>query len=412
MKRAEPAEIKAIAPDGSGVTFATRPQTFVPNALPGEKVTLVPAGLNGPAVFHDDFSSPDRAEPVCRHFPECGGCSVQHLKPDVYRQWKWDNVRRVMEAERVANVLAPLVTLSGKRRRAVFSAQSRNGHILFGFHIARTHTIVDLHECPVLEDPIVEAIPGLKALVAPLVPPGRGETRITVTATVHGLDVALDKDVLPLRPPVRLHVAAHAQDIKLARLSLYGDPVVEFAPAQLMFGGVPVNIPPGAFVQAVAEAEDIMANLAVRAIGKAKSVADLFCGAGALTFPLAKHARVFAFDNNRRALDALDEAARHTSGLKPIKTQARDLLREPLSARELNEFDAVVFDPPYSGARDQAQNLAKSKVQTVVAVSCHPSSLAHDIYFMKQGGFEVVSITPIDQFLYSPHVEAVAVLRR
>jgi 23S rRNA (uracil1939-C5)-methyltransferase len=155
-----------------------------------------------------------------------------------------------------------------------------------------------------------------------------------------------------------------------------------------------------------------MQELVVAALGKTKRVADLFCGVGTFTFAMARRARVLALESDTEAIAALAAAARHTQGLKPIEVRVRDLFREPLSARELDAFDAVVFDPPRAGARRQAQELARSDVDTVIAVSCDPGTLARDLEILTQGDFAIESVTPIDQFVFSAHVEIVAVLRR
>jgi 23S rRNA (uracil1939-C5)-methyltransferase len=177
-------------------------------------------------------------------------------------------------------------------------------------------------------------------------------------------------------------------------------------------GGAGVEPPPGAFVQAVAEAETEMVRLVVTAAAKAKRVADLFCGIGTFTFPLARHARVLAVDDNEDAVAALTTAARHAQGLKPIETKVRDLFRIPLSPRELEGFDAVVLDPARSGAEAQAQQLARARVPVAICVSCNPGTLARDARILLDGGYVLESVTPIDQFLFSAHVEAIAVFRR
>jgi 23S rRNA (uracil1939-C5)-methyltransferase len=174
---------------------------------------------------------------------------------------------------------------------------------------------------------------------------------------------------------------------------------------------VDVNPPPGAFVQAVGVAEAEMVRLVLAATTKAKRVADLFCGFGTFTFPLARRARVLAVDHEEVSIAALASAARRAQGLKPIETKVRDLVNMPLSAKELEGFDAVVFDPARPGAEEQAEELARSKVRTVVAVSCNPGTLARDVRALIDGGYTLERVTPIDQFLFSHHVEAVAVLR-
>ncbi len=173
-----------------------------------------------------------------------------------------------------------------------------------------------------------------------------------------------------------------------------------------------VDLPPGAFLQAVPEAEQAMTQLVAKGVGKARKVADLFSGLGSFSFALARKASVTAAEFDPALLAALTAAARHASGLKPIAPLRRDLVREPLSWGELNAFDAVVFDPPRAGAIAQAQTLARSKVKHVVAVSCNPATFARDARALIDGGYQLTGVTPIDQFVFSPHIELVATFAR
>ena len=207
-------------------------------------------------------------------------------------------------------------------------------------------------------------------------------------------------------------MAALAVRHGFARLTINKETVALVRPPVLTFGGVDVEPPPGLFVQAAQESEDEMVRLVLAATAKAKRVADLFCGLGTFTFPLARRARVLAVDQKGSAIQALQAAARRAQGLKPIEAKVRDLFRMPVSAKELEGFDAVVFDPARSGAEEQASELARCKARTVVAVSCNPGTLARDVRILIDGGYVLERVTPIDQFLYSHHVEAVAVLRR
>ena len=171
-------------------------------------------------------------------------------------------------------------------------------------------------------------------------------------------------------------------------------------------------LPPGAFLQATTEGEKTLARLVLDCVGKARQVADLFAGIGTFALRLADAARVSAADSDSTMIKALQRAASTTSGLKPIEAQTRDLFRRPFMANELKVFDAVVFDPPRAGAKAQAERLAQSLVPLVVAVSCDPGTLARDLRILVDGGCSIDTVTPIDQFLFSAHVEAVAVLRR
>ena len=410
MMGAREVVISRLGAQGDGIADGDGHQLFVPFTLPGEKVSVASSAGRLRAI--DVLTaSPDRVTPVCRHFGTCGGCALQHMSMAAYRAWKSDQVAAAFRARGIdANVQA-LITPEGLRRRAVLTATRFDTAVSLGFHEAASHRLIDLAECPVLDHRIVAAMPGLRTLIAPLISK-RGEAKLTVTLTRAGLDVAIDGIERKMTADVRARIAVDAAASKLARVSIDLDPVYQASPPFLTFGTVDVLIPPGTFVQAVADAETKIASMLAARIGKSKSVADLFCGIGSLTFPLAAHAKVLAVDSDQVAIGALAAAVKTATRVKPVTTLIRDLFREPLSALELSDFDTVVFDPPRAGAEAQARMLAKSKVKTVLAVSCNPATLARDARTLIDGGYKLESVTPIDQFLYTPHVEAVAVFLR
>ena len=213
-------------------------------------------------------------------------------------------------------------------------------------------------------------------------------------------------------------IALHEPDAPLdqaagiLRLTVGRDEIFQLDQPIIDIGGIQVPVPEGAFLQAVPQAEAFMASRVVDAVTRARTVADLFAGIGTLTFPIADRARVSAYDSDADGLAALAYAARHSSGLKPVTVRRRDLFREPLSRGELNAFDAVIFDPPRAGAAAQAKALARSRVGVVVAVSCNPATLARDARTLSGGGYQLVALDLVDQFLYSAHLEAVAVFKR
>jgi 23S rRNA (uracil1939-C5)-methyltransferase len=232
-----------------------------------------------------------------------------------------------------------------------------------------------------------------------------------VTACDNGLDVNIDTAKTGFRRMTpAIGKAAEASGV--IRITIGNDPVFSAAAPKVTIAGAAVEVPPGAFLQACAEAEAAMAAIAAETVGKARKVADLYSGLGAFSFALARKAAVTAIELDRRLLAALAAGARATQGLKPIRTLARDLAREPLSPTELNGFDAVLFDPPRAGASAQARALAKSRVRTIVAVSCNPASFAKDARILIEGGYAMERLVPIDQFVYSAHIELVAAFSR
>jgi 23S rRNA (uracil1939-C5)-methyltransferase len=171
-------------------------------------------------------------------------------------------------------------------------------------------------------------------------------------------------------------------------------------------------LPPGSFLQATVAGEEALAALVIAHCKRAKHIADLFCGVGPFALRLAANSKITAFDSDAGAIAALQKAAASTSGLKPVKSETRDLFRRPLMAQELRDYDAVVFDPPRQGAQAQVQQLALSKIPVVVAVSCNAATFARDARILVDGGYRIESVTPVDQFRHTPHVELVARFRR
>lgn len=397
--------IARVGAQGDGVADVGGAQIFVPYVLAGERVAIdVEDGRA--RVVAIERPSADRVAPVCAHFCACGGCSVQHMAPVLYAEWKRDNVVAAFKSRGLDVVVDPVVIPGGVRRRATFAID--RGRV--GFHAAASREIVPIEMCPVLDPKIVALLPSLRELGRTLGITGE-DARATVMLTDAGLDVVLS-GVKAETLARRTALSDYAQRQKLARISLGSDTVFEVLPPRLHFGAAEVDVPAAAFVQAMAEAEQEIVGRILAAVGKARAVADLFSGCGAFTFPLAARARVDAFDGESQAIAALGAAARRTPKLKPVTAQVRDLFREPLSALELNAYEAIVFDPPRAGAEAQAQRIARSKVKTVVGVSCNPATLARDARILVDGGYKLRSVTPIDQFHYSAHIEAVAVFVR
>ena len=403
--------IARIGARGDGIAETGAGQVYVPYALPGERVLV--SGDGARVELREVLSaSADRVAAVCRHFKVCGGCATQHMARDAERAWKTELVRVAFSQQGITAPLLPMVSVeAGSRRRAVFAARRAGGGAVFGFHAPHDDTIIDLGECPVLPAGIAAKLGVLRALAVPLLSRS-GEARITVTEADNGIDVAVSEGKPVLSVEDRGEIARLAGAAAIIRLSIDGVTVFEAARPVIAFGRASVALPPGVFVQAVPDAERRMTEILLAACGKAKRVADLFSGVGTFSFPMAAKAEVLAVDSDTAAIGALMDAARRTQGIKQVTGKVRDLFSEPLSAKELEGFDAVVFDPPRAGADAQARRIAGSKVPVVIAVSCAPGTLARDVATLVAGGYELVSVTPVDQFVFAAHVEGIAVLRR
>lgn len=398
-----------LGSQGDGVGTGEKGEVFLPNSLPGERIRL---GSDGKTEVVGPFSSDRRRAPLCSHFPRCGGCSAQHMNDDLYRLWKGRLLGNALAQRRLQPQIAPMRTVPvSSRRRATFTGRWLDGQFKLGFHAASSHVLEPITDCAVLRPVIVSALPGLSRLGA-LLCRKDDEARVQVLAAKEGLDVTITTGVKPKAMNRSADLALFAREAGVIRLTLNDQPALQWTKPTVELAGISVSPPPGAFLQASSEAETILAELVVSGIGKARRVADLFAGIGTLSFAIAKQCRVLAVDADTKLLEALTEAHQRSSGLKPIDILRRDLIRDPLSARELDSFDAVVIDPPRSGAKAQVEALVKSKINRVVMVSCNPATLARDLEVLVEGGFALGTATSVDQFVYSAHIEAVAVLVR
>lgn len=411
--------VTRIGAQGDGIAEGPDGRLYIPLAAPGDRLRVRPTTPRGDGFAADMVellaAGPTRATPPCRHFGLCGGCSLQHLTDDAYAALKLARLTEVLERARLdAGVVDPLVrTPPGVRRRATFAAlrPAATSSVLVGFQVNRGHHIVDLAQCPVLHPQIFEVLPALRSWLAGLLAP-RQRVEVAVTLAETGLDVVVGWPELPSLE-LRQAMAEFAAAADLARLSVRveddpAEPVVQRRAAEVRFGATSVALPPGGFLQASREGEAALVAAVVSALRGTRTAADLFAGAGTFTLPLADAGlRVHAVDADRTSLVALA-----TAGRPQVSSEARDLFVRPLRPDELARFEAVVFDPPRSGAFAQAEQMAASTVPLIVGVSCNPDTFARDARALIAGGYRLERVTPVDQFLWSAHLELAAVFRR
>ena len=406
--------IARIGHQGDGAPADGAPHT--PFTLPGERVRARVAGDRGELTEVLE-ASVERVAPPCPHFGVCGGCALQHWDHAPYLAWKVEQIRLALARENIETDFAPAFAArpGARRRLALHARRGSREEALLGFKGRRSWSLVPIAVCPISDPRLVEALPALRRLAAPLFEHPKSAPTLHVTLTETGLDVdvtGVEARSGGLSADARLRLAEAAAAGGFARVTLAGEIAYGAREPMVRFGRASVALPPGGFLQAVAEAEAAMAQVAVEATAGAASIADLFCGAGAFTFRLAEQATVVAADASAPAVRALTAGLATAPGLKGVRAEARDLARRPVLASELKRVDAVVFDPPRAGAMEQAGEIARSGVATAVGVSCNPATFARDAAILAAGGFRLERVTPVDQFLWSPHIELVGVFRR
>lgn len=394
--------ILRIAAKGDGVTADGR---HVALSAPGDQLaadgTLIPG--------------PDHVDAPCRHFPECGGCQLQHLSDRAYAGYVRDRVAGALAGQGIADVpvAEPHVSPPRSRRRASFKAVRINGRIDIGFAEQGSNRIVDMQMCELLHPALFNLVAPLRKLLARDGVMGRS-AGIGMSLVDQGVDLLLE-DVRSEGLDAAEALTRFAEGQGLARLTLAEKEALPMTvwepdPVSVSFAGTPVHLPPGAFLQATLDGEAALVAEVVAGVGNASTVADLFAGLGTFALSMAKGRRVYAAEASRDMLMALKQAGDLTPGR--VFVEHRDLFRRPLIPTELNRFGAIVIDPPRAGARDQVEQLAMSSTPRLVYVSCNPSSFARDAVTLIAGGYRLERVKPVGQFCWSTHVELVATFTR
>jgi len=385
--------IVRIAARGDGVTASGR---------------HVPFGVPGDAVLDDGALAygPHHQEPPCRHFPECGGCQLQHADDEAYRDYLRSRVEGALAQHGLATeIRPPHLSPPRSRRRAALKVGKAGGSTLVGFNAEMSHRIIDMRECHILRPELFELVAPLRALLGDMLQPKR-IAEIQMTLINGGVDVLI-RGIPAGRLTEIEQLTAFAMDYQLARFSvdrgLGPDTLYEPQPASVVLSGNLVAFPHGSFLQATEDGERALIEAVGESVAGAESVADLFAGLG--TFALATRAN-YAAEASRDAAVALKRAA------PGMNVEHRDLYRRPLDSGELKSFDAVILDPPRAGAAEQVTALASSKVGRIAYVSCNPATFARDAQTLANGGYKLQWVQPVGQFRWSTHVELAACFSR
>jgi len=406
--------IESVGAHGDGIGYSTGRRVFVPYTAPGDRVQVMVVGATKDGLVGRptrwDNTGPDRQDPSCAYFGCCGGCALQHLSEEAYARWKVDRVQTaVTRAGADPALVEPLLSIApGKRRRARLVARRSGAGVHLGFQKARSHAVVAINHCPVLHPDFTTLLPFFEHHLEAVLP-DRAQADILLARLDGGdLDLVLiGPDRLEMRAREALAELAEAAD--LARLSWRPqdraplEPVAHRRPVSLTFGRHRVSPPPGVFMQPTTEGEQHLVDFVLTACADPERVADLYAGCGSFALRLVDHGpparQVLAFEGESDAVASLRGVSSR------VEVIQRDLARDPIDSKTLRRFDAVVLDPPRAGAAAQTAALAVAGVPRVVLVSCNPATWARDARSLLSAGYRLSRLRPLDQFLWSPHIE-------
>lgn len=370
---------------------------------------------------------------VCVYEQVCGGCPFRNLGETEYRQRKIQTFKKIIENINQKDIPLgkPIFINDGVRRRTEFSFEKKRGNLIMGFNARQTHDIVDIKSCLLLEKRLNDLMADIRLFLEDLckvtiLKKEKGgkkcsscvqKGQIFLTACANGIDISLetsDDAQLEHRLLIADFLNEHDGIIRFSWKNSkgYSEIIAQKAVPYVNIADIKVNIPSATFLQASDESEKALIDLVLKYAENIEgNIADLFCGIGTFSYPLAKNIK-----NKITAADSSEELLRefkkniNLNTIPNIKVIKRNLFKYPLQNEELKNFSLVVFDPPRAGAFSQVKALAEleEKPQKIVAVSCNPHTFVNDANVLIAGGYHVMEITMVDQFNYSNHTELVA----
>jgi 23S rRNA (uracil1939-C5)-methyltransferase len=401
---------------------------FVEGALPGERVAS--RKISGKRKF--DLArvteileaSPGRREPRCPHFGVCGGCATQHADERTQmaakQRWLEDNLERIGKVR--PETLLPIVYGPewGYRRRARLSARhvpSRGG-ALVGFRERHSTHVADMRECHVLPQELSQLIPELRNLVE----------KLSLRERIPQIEIAAGDNATAL---VFRHLQPLTEDDKAllkefsethgmhAWLQAGGpESAHPFHPAQselyyeLPEFGLRIHFRPTEFTQVNFALNRVLVSRALRLLDPqpGERVADLFCGLGNFSLPLAtRGAQVVGFEGNRE----LVERARQNAAANRLVAQFEVMNLSTPNLEPYAPFEKVLLDPPREGAVEIVRAFPGEWPRRIVYVSCDPATLARDAgILVHTKGFRLTAAGVVNMFPHTAHVESIAAFER
>lgn len=414
--------IDHIGARGDGIAYQGDDTIYIPRTARGDVVQAkIKKDRDGTArgqLTKIVQSSSDRQTAPCVHYDWCGGCQLQHITEQTYRAFKLEHITTALNRAGVTpkTLLDPVFIPPGTRRRANFVALKQGRDLKIGFHQQRSHAIVDVDECLIITPQLHAMRNKLKEFLPDILKDG-------VANDVFLQDIDGSYELIFTGPMGKKgepdavqvsHIAAMAEDLNLGRVGWRVkdftkiETVIDRFPLIKKFGNLSVPIPRGSFLQPSKEGEAALVGGVMDALPQGAKALDLFSGCGTFTGPmLEKFKSVHAVEATPDAITALQKA-----NAQGVSAQRRDLFRNPIIASDLNQYDAIVFDPPRAGAKEQSQQLAQSDVPVVVGVSCNPATFARDARILSDGGYALESVQAVDQFVWSAHVEVIGVFKK
>lgn len=417
--------IDGLGSDGDGVgRLVDGRVVFVAGALPGDEVRVELASVRKKIQYANLLQilkpSPHRAESAC-HVNTCGGCALKHMQREAQLSHKRlrliENLRRIggVDAESLLGDVVAVGNGWGYRHRVKLHAKHTNKSWHLGYYERRSRRLAELSHCPILWPELEQVALRVAESISDLAQ----EAHISEVELVYSrrdrracARIVIEGATGPWREPSAWFVDSGLSGAEIASAQAtfrYGN--LELRYDHKRASDFDLRFEPGVFTQAFPEMNDRLVEAVIDAVQPSRNpkVLELHAGIGNFSLPLARAgAQVVATEKNKRAAILCGRNARHMGVEIPV-VACED--RQAIETH--NDVDIIILDPPRTGAADCAQLLSQgTAIHNIVYVSCDSATLARDVGILKRGGFVLEQLQAFDMFPQTPHLEALAVLKR
>ena len=393
---------------------------LVPYTLPGERVKANIINKFKSKMYCSNLeileNSSERSNNTCEHFTKCGGCLLQHWQYENYKQWKFNLIRQpLLKLTPDIKTLDMISAENFSRRRAKFFLRQNNNSCKLGFKKYKSETLININNCIIIDPEIMAFMSELKNAFNKIF-----LTNEILIFHVNKLDYGLDI-LIQTNKSLRINDLINIfKNFKSKIISIYyqqnnqnPELILFYNKNKLSFGKDNVYglIPPAGFFQATKLAEnELIKNILNEIQNKNEYVLDLYSGSGTFTLPLLKNGyNVYAIDNNKSSIESLIKSSKEQNLFNNFKYNISNLTKEKIETHFFQNFDMVILDPPRAGAIIQVTSLGKSKVKKIIYISCNIQTFLRDSKILLSYGYKIKYILPIDQFLYTSHLEIFSV---
>jgi 23S rRNA (uracil1939-C5)-methyltransferase len=394
--------IVKIGAMGDGIGFCNDVAVYVPYVNIGDKIIAKIIKINKKQIRAELVNFISKASNIqykCAYYIKCGGCNLQHLSDNDYSLLKINNLLYSLRRAGSDFLDIKFIAIAEKsRRRANFKVNLSNNKVDIGFYNAKSHDIVDIHDCPVIVSELQVVVNEIRKKMIDNISIFSNVNQINITICENGIDLNIEGDV----SNQLINIISKINN-KIIRIISGGEILWKKQAPYVAIGNYNIDLPQNYFVQATKDAQNYIAQKINNIIINNSNIVDLYCGLGTYSLPLLEYCKTIkAYEGNEESINILNNLFKNIGN---FQAYVRDLYKNPVKYNELNDIDYVIINPPRNGAETQFIELSSSKVKNIIIISCNHLAIERDVKYLIDNGYKIQEVEIIDQFFWSSHME-------